>query len=124
MIEAVFTTVQSVEALLRAAVVFKFECQSESHLYAGSPQFADGVHGLLNTIIQNYRESGDERRAKNWEDLYVLDNPERFEFVRSYSKKHPKWNTMNDSDKKVWLDVVAAPYRIRQADYQLLLRRS
>ncbi|MGV9663750.1 hypothetical protein [Nocardia niigatensis] len=122
MIDTVFPTVQSVEALLRAAVIFKFDCQGESHLYAGSPQFAEAVNSLLATVVQSYRESGDERRAKNWEELYVLDNNhDRFEFVKSYSRKHPQWNAMDDGDKKAWLDLVAAPYRIQQGDYAALL---
>ncbi|MBF6425282.1 hypothetical protein IU440_11365 [Nocardia cyriacigeorgica] len=108
----------SVEALLRACVVFKFKCTGESDLYIGSPLYAAAVNSVFNTVIDYHISAGRSDIANKWIETYDLErHPERAEFVREYALKHPKWGSLDGQQRRDWVDVVAAPYRISDEDY-------
>lgn len=109
---------RSVEALLRASVVFKFECPEESEMYVGSPQYAAALRAILDAVVAQHKAAGASGVASRWLDTYDLAaSPERSRFVHDYALRHPKWATMDEHQRKAWVDVVAAPYRIKEEDY-------
>ncbi|MFF3228183.1 hypothetical protein ACFYV7_35690 [Nocardia suismassiliense] len=122
MIAVDFADSASLEALLRASVLFKFECPQESHMFAGSPAYAEGVNRLLAAIISEHRQSGREAIANSWATTYLLANhPERLAFVKNYAQGLGKWASLDMSQRRDWVDVVAAPYKIREEEYEGLV---
>ncbi|BDT89850.1 hypothetical protein [Nocardia cyriacigeorgica] len=110
---------RSVVALLRACVSFKFDCSDASELYVGSPQYAAAVRSVFDAVVARYRAAGQCGAAEQWIATFDLANhPERAEFVREYALSHPKWNSMDFQQRKDWVEVVAAPYRVSHEDYE------
>ncbi|WP_431957767.1 hypothetical protein [Nocardia lijiangensis] len=117
-----FNDILGIESMLRGCVVFKFECSEDSEMYAGSPQFGDALNALLDSIIAYYRDLGRHDTADKWEATYLLSpTSNKADFVRSYVVKHPKWRAMNMQERKEWVNIVAAPYRIRDSEFSQFL---
>lgn len=87
-------------------------------MYVGSPQYAAALRALLDAVVAQHKSAGESGVASRWLDTYDLAaSPERSRFVHAYALKHPKWATMDMVQRKAWVDVVAAPYRIKDEDY-------
>ncbi|WP_129840743.1 hypothetical protein [Streptomyces sp. RFCAC02] len=119
---AAFESVTDMEALLRAAVLFKFEGGTDAEPYVGSPAYARALDRLLDAVVTAHREEGRGGTADRWAGLYRLSgHAERAEFVRRWSRRHPRWEELDDAGRREWLGVLAAPYRLGERDVADLL---
>jgi hypothetical protein len=111
-------TPAAAEALLRAAVLFKFDGGPDAEPYAGSPQYAEALDALLTAVVEGHRAAGRDGMARRWADLYRLGgHAERRALVRERARRHPDWATLGEADRRAWVAVVAAPYRVSDDDY-------
>ncbi|WP_052848959.1 hypothetical protein [Streptomyces avicenniae] len=112
-----FDTPVAAEALLRAAVLFKFDGGSDAEPYVGSPPYAHAVRRLLAAVADGHRAAGREGTARRWLDLYRLGgHDERLLFVREFARRHPDWDTLDDAARRAWVETVAAPYTVSDDD--------
>jgi hypothetical protein len=101
----------SVEALLRASVLFKFESPGEADPFIGSPQFSEALAALLESIVHSYAESGLKGKSDAWRDTYRLSaRSDRWQCVAEYTSRHPNWSSLSSEEHANWIATVAAPY--------------
>ncbi|MEV7467304.1 hypothetical protein AB0O20_12515 [Streptomyces kronopolitis] len=102
-----------VEALLRASVTFKFQGSEESDIFAGSPIHSKALQSLLASLV----EAEGPAAGLVWKDTYRLSgHAERWNFVAKYAARHPRWNSLSDHERVTWIETVAAPYEVTEAD--------
>ncbi|MCK1795604.1 hypothetical protein MTQ01_06200 [Streptomyces sp. XM4193] len=112
-----FTALEA-EALLRAAVIFKFDGGESAEVFSGSPHFANSLTILLESITSHYAVEGKSSKSKAWRETYRLSgNSERLEWVAHQAPTHPKWESLTDDEKRSWIDTLAAPYWLEDEDY-------
>ncbi|MBU7598623.1 hypothetical protein JGS22_013610 [Streptomyces sp. P38-E01] len=109
------------ETLLRGAVIFKFEGDESADTFAGSPFSAGSLKSLLASIVATHTEEGRPGRAEAWRETYRLaGNISRWEWVAKRTTSHPRWNSLTESEKRAWTEVLAAPYRLEDGDHERL----
>lgn len=118
MVSVEFNRRDSVEALLRAGVIFKFEGGDDADPFVGSPFYAEALENLLTSIVDALRAEGDEKKADQWRELYRLPlRPDRWEFAARYCASHPRWAAMSPDARREWAATVAAPYRLSPEEW-------
>lgn len=111
-----FGSATELEALLRAAMVVKFEQSNESELLAGSPVFASAVGTVRDTLIEELRTSGSGGSAQRQADWYQLaHHPQLWAVVAVRAASHPRWRELNEVGRLSWIETLAAPLTV---DYQ------
>jgi hypothetical protein len=109
-----FSNKGEVEALLRACVAFKFQGGEESDVFVGSPAHSKALQALLTSLV----EAEGSAAGHAWKRTYRLSgHKERWNFVAKYAARHPRWNSLSDQARVTWIETVAAPYQVTEADY-------
>ncbi|WP_367125677.1 hypothetical protein [Streptomyces phytohabitans] len=107
----------SVEALLRAAVVFKFSKGSEADIYVGSPRYAAALRAMLEAVVAGRMAASDPESAEGWRKAYRLSaHRERWQMVAAYVQRHPDWGSMSEEEAAGWVSVVASPYWLSESE--------
>lgn len=108
-----FGSATELEALLRAAMVVKFEQPNESELLAGSPIFASAVGTVRDTLIEELRTSGSGGNAQRQADWYQLArHPHLWAVVAIRAASHPRWRELDETGRLSWIETLAAPLTV------------
>ncbi|WP_125591405.1 hypothetical protein [Amycolatopsis balhimycina] len=108
-----FGSANELEALLRAAMVVKFEQSGESELLTGSPVFASAVGTVRESLIEELRTIGSAGNAQRQADWYRLSQHRHlWAVVASRAASHPRWRELDEVGRISWIETLAAPLTV------------
>lgn len=112
------------ETAFRAGILFKFSGDHDAEVFLGSPVMAEALNRMLGAMQEYWKAVGKAPRAKEVRDWYVLSKAQFLfaDVISSAALRHPQWAAMTRREQLDWLEVIAAPYRLDDAEVALYER--
>src|SRR5258708_5609288 len=97
----------------RWKLFYKFEGAVEDENFGTSPIFGRALTQLLDGLVDGLRASGNFSKARKFADWYQLAlHTHRWSLISRRAAGHPKWDALSESERRDWIAVVAAPFKL------------